>query len=148
MNISNEVLAERIQGFTRETVAESQQLRRDISNMLDQIGRFEDRLIRASELQLAHEAKPGHEISLLKIATLEKDSEAAKREIANLGKILNLESDVSKLKSEMNEVKTAQISEESFRAGQKSALSTGEKLVLLIIAAGPFILAGIRALSS
>lgn len=146
MAVSNEVLAERIQGFTRETVAESQQLRRDISNMLDQIGRFEDRLVRATELQLAHESKPGHEISLLKIAALEKDSEAAKREIANLSKIVNLESDVSKLKLDMIRVENTQISEESFRAGQKSALSTGEKIVLLVIASGPFILAGIKAL--
>lgn len=144
MPITNEVLAERIEGFTRQTLAESQQVRRDLTSAIDQMGRVQDAVTAAMESQNRHELLDGHRVSMLKIQALESDNQKAKHDIEQLRELVVLKGEVAQLKIAVTQVEARQKSQESFREGQRSALSTAEKIILLLVAtSGPiFAIAG------
>lgn len=141
MAISNEVLAERIEGYTRQTIAESQQVRRDLSAAIEEMGRVKDAITIVGEKLVLHEQLDGHPVGALKVGLLEKDSAEFRRSITQLRDLVTLKDDVAGLKVIVTEIKNKQDSQDSFEKGRRSALSAGEKAILLILAAvGPTIL--------
>lgn len=144
--ISNDVLAERIEAYSKQTILESQQIRRDLSSFSDQFGRLADSVTQIVERVSMHERAPGHTESIFRLTNTEKQAEANRLQIEQIRHVVELVEKVADIDKRVTALKSHQDSEESFQAGRKSALSTGEKIVLLIIASGPFILAGIKAL--
>lgn len=137
-DVSNEVLVERIEGLTRQSLAESQQVRRDLTAVVEATGRVQDAVTAVVEAQRRHEALDGHRVSMLQITALEKDSHKAKEDIEQLRELVSLKADVSNLKVGYEQLKAKQDSQESFKQGRQSALSTAEKIILLAVAtSGP-----------
>lgn len=143
MTISNEVLAERIEGFTRQMLAESQQVRRDFTTTIEEMGRVKDTMAAMADAQTRHEKLDGHRVSMLQIGALEKDTHKAKQDIEQLRELVSLKTDVAKLKLDVLAIQGDQSSAVAFSDGRKSALSTAEKIILLLVAtSGPlFVLA-------
>lgn len=141
MTVSNEVLAERIEGYTRQTLAESQQVRKDLTAATEAMGRVQDAVTFVAENLSRHEQLEGHPVGMLKIGLLEKDAQKAKQDIDRLRELITLKEEVSHLAIVVGEVKSKQDARESFEGGQKSALSGLEKTILLLLASvGPFVL--------
>lgn len=141
MVISNEVLAERIEGFTRQNLAESQQVRRDLSVAIEEMGRVKDAVTLVAESLSRHEQLDGHRVSVLHVQALQKDSDKARIDIERLNELVSLKADVTQLKIVVTEVKAKQESQDYYKAGRQSALSTAEKMILLCVAiSGPLFL--------
>jgi hypothetical protein len=140
MTISNEVLAERIEGFTRQTVSESQQVRRDLTAAIEQMGRVQDAVTSVADRLTHHEQEDGHSVAMLVLSNLSKDTDKLKVETERIRELTSLKTEVIQMRADIEKVKAAQDSAKSFREGQHSALSTAEKFILLIVAAsGPLL---------
>jgi hypothetical protein len=140
MTISNEVLAERIEGFTRQNLAESQQVRRDLTAAIEQMGRVQDGVTSIADRLTHHEQEDGHAVAMLVLSNLSKDTEKLKLEAERIRELTSLKTEVIQMKADIERVKALQGSAKAFQEGQHSTLSTAEKLILLLIAAsGPIL---------
>lgn len=140
MTVSNEVLAERIEGFTRQNLAESQQVRRDLTSAIETMGRVQDSLTALGEHLTRHEQLDGHPIGIHKVGLLEKDASKARHDIEQLRELVTLKTEVAQLKVTVEEVRGKQKAQDSYKEGRQSALSTAEKVILLAVAtSGPIL---------
>lgn len=136
--VSIEVLAERIESYTRETVAESKQMRRDIAAVFEQLNRLAMKIADTDKKLDEHEKLPGHAIGIMRVSALESQVSNHAQELTSVQNILALERDITRIKVDIESLKQEQLREQAFLDGRKSALSMGEKAILLIIAmAGP-----------
>lgn len=141
-NVSNDVLAERIEGYTRTTLAESQQIRRDLGNLVTELGRHADAVTKINDRLTHHESNPGHNESIFRIANVEKQVAFNQKEIGDIKHVVRLVEEVASLEVEVSKLKGRVDSRESFEKGRSSALSSGEKVVLFFAAiSGPIIVA-------
>lgn len=140
VTVSNEVLAERIEGFTRQVLGDNAQTRKDLTNATDAMGRVQDSVITLAESLNRHQQLEGHPVEMVKVALLEKDASKAKQDIDQLRDLVSLKGKVAQLEIAVTAIEGKQNSQASFRDGQKSALTSAEKIILLCVAAsGPLL---------
>lgn len=142
VEISNEVLAERIEAYSKQTMASVDQVKRDISQLTQSLGRYEDHVTALGDRVTTHEKQPGHTESIFRLTQTETISLANRKDIDRLKEVFALKDEVTNLKVTVAQIQSRVEEEDAFERGRKSALSQGEKLWLVIIASiGPIVLA-------
>lgn len=144
MAISNEVLAERLDNWTKQSLEQQNQQRRDFTAVMESLRQVTDQVQQANDRLNLHEQQPGHPVSLTQMNHIEKDLGETKKDVAQLktyseviNKVTGIEREQVAARKDLNTLMEAHVRQEGVVSGRQSVLTLQEKIALLLIAAAP-----------